>query len=280
VAQFLVGTLFRSGSGVPSSDAEAVEWYRKSAAQGYGPAQHNLAYMLEHGLGTAVDLGQAATLYQQAASQGLTIALVNLAGMHEHGRGMPRNPVLAADLLRRALQDPAGLTEAEAANARQRLASLAVVLPQPLPSAAESADPVVVATIAIKPPPVLEMTPLAPAAASAADPSCPSIAGVTGQDFRVRNPRKEGDYVYVEAKGRVYLCVVDASANATGRWLEPGMNTTVRGLAPFQVSLGNHRDARLFYQGRPVKVEGAAPQVIRLVPNVRAQPVPAQEARQ
>ncbi|WP_447412430.1 tetratricopeptide repeat protein, partial [Clostridium perfringens] len=44
-AQYDLGLLYDHGFGVPNDHAKAVEWYRKSAAQGYAQAELNLGVM-------------------------------------------------------------------------------------------------------------------------------------------------------------------------------------------------------------------------------------------
>ena len=49
LAQDALGIIYRRGEGVPSDDAEAVGWYRKSAEQGYPQAQYALGFMYFYG---------------------------------------------------------------------------------------------------------------------------------------------------------------------------------------------------------------------------------------
>ena len=46
VAQFCLGYMYKHGLGVPSDPQRAIEWYTKSAEQGYTPAQNDLGVML------------------------------------------------------------------------------------------------------------------------------------------------------------------------------------------------------------------------------------------
>ena len=51
-AQNLLGTCYQSGiGGVSRNDAEALNWFRKAAEQGYGDALGNMAYMYGGGFG-------------------------------------------------------------------------------------------------------------------------------------------------------------------------------------------------------------------------------------
>jgi hypothetical protein len=55
---------------VPQDDAEAVNWYRKAAAQGYSDAQFNLGIMYQNGLGIPQDYVQAHMWFNLAAMTG------------------------------------------------------------------------------------------------------------------------------------------------------------------------------------------------------------------
>ena len=59
-AQNMLGNIFAIGTDdVPYDDDEAIKWYRKSAEQGFGHAQYNLAIMYVNGSGVAQDIVQA-----------------------------------------------------------------------------------------------------------------------------------------------------------------------------------------------------------------------------
>jgi TPR repeat protein len=66
--------MFRDGHGVAKDYAEAVRFYRLSAAQGHATAQTNLGYMFEYGRGVAQDLAEAIRWYRLAAEQGNVLA--------------------------------------------------------------------------------------------------------------------------------------------------------------------------------------------------------------
>lgn len=69
-AQCIIGNMYQLGLGVERSIAEAIIWYSKSAAQGYGVAFNNLAGIyVERG-----DLETARRWYQQAEEQGFSHA--------------------------------------------------------------------------------------------------------------------------------------------------------------------------------------------------------------
>ena len=55
-AQYQLGSLYRSGRGVPQDDALAFEWMKAAAEQGHVRAQFNLGSMYLTGRGVARDL--------------------------------------------------------------------------------------------------------------------------------------------------------------------------------------------------------------------------------
>ncbi|MGH7624806.1 MAG: TIR domain-containing protein [Gemmatimonadaceae bacterium] len=63
---------YRLGGQYESAEScdNAVNWYRKSADQGYAPAQRALAYMYEQGMGAHQDMNQAFAWYRKAADGG------------------------------------------------------------------------------------------------------------------------------------------------------------------------------------------------------------------
>jgi TPR repeat protein len=66
--------MYDKGLGVPQSDKNAVEWYRKAAEQGYSPAQYHLGFMYEKGRGVQQSDKEAIEWYRKAAGQGYTDA--------------------------------------------------------------------------------------------------------------------------------------------------------------------------------------------------------------
>src|SRR5579871_7028850 len=87
----------RGDSFVAANDyGEALAWYRYSAARGNAPAQVQVAYFYQHGLGTAQDYDAAVHWYRLAADQGNPIAQNQLGYMFEHGLGVGQDYDLAA----------------------------------------------------------------------------------------------------------------------------------------------------------------------------------------
>lgn len=59
-----------SGAGVALEYSEAARWVRKSAEQGYAPAQVDLGYLYEQGKGVPLDYVGAYKWYKLAAAGG------------------------------------------------------------------------------------------------------------------------------------------------------------------------------------------------------------------
>jgi TPR repeat protein len=81
-AAFLVARCYESGIGVERDMAEAFRWYRSAADGGSVPAQNNLAWMCQQGLGgIPQDVAEAMKWYRLAAEQGSVPAQCSLAGL-------------------------------------------------------------------------------------------------------------------------------------------------------------------------------------------------------
>src|SRR5271154_2498799 len=63
-----------TGVGPSQNDALGVDYFRRSAEIGYGPAETALAYYYETGTVVASNPGQAVELYRKAAQQGDSLA--------------------------------------------------------------------------------------------------------------------------------------------------------------------------------------------------------------
>lgn len=73
-AQFELGQLYESGTGMVANLAQAASWYLKSAERGHVHGQYNVATMLEAGDGIAEDKIEALKFYTLAARQGFMSA--------------------------------------------------------------------------------------------------------------------------------------------------------------------------------------------------------------
>ncbi len=80
-----------TGVGTSRNDALGIDFFRRSAALGYGPAQIALGYYYENGTSIARDPAQALDLYRKAAQQGDPLAGWLAGRIYFLGTGMPRD---------------------------------------------------------------------------------------------------------------------------------------------------------------------------------------------
>jgi TPR repeat protein len=67
-----LGTIFEHGLGVPADLVQGAGWYEWSAKYGHGPAQYNIATMLETGEAGRQDVVEAYMYYLLATAQGMS----------------------------------------------------------------------------------------------------------------------------------------------------------------------------------------------------------------
>lgn len=101
-AQERIGFIYANGEGVEQDDELALEWFRKSSAQGYEVAEYNLGYMYFWGRGVPEDHATAAVWYQKAAEQDYALAQHVLSRLYENGDGVAQDSDEALRWLRRA----------------------------------------------------------------------------------------------------------------------------------------------------------------------------------
>jgi TPR repeat protein len=89
-----------TGVGSTQNDSLGVDYFRRSADLGYGPAQIALAYYYETGTVLASNPGQAADLYRKAAQQGDPLAGWLAGRIYFLGNGVPRDPDAALKWLK------------------------------------------------------------------------------------------------------------------------------------------------------------------------------------
>ena len=94
-AQFLLGTLYENGEGLPVDQALAFKWYSKAAEQGYGHAQNNLGLMHYRGRHVPRDLRRAEDFFRMAAEQDVMKAQRNLGILYLAAKDVPDNLRLA-----------------------------------------------------------------------------------------------------------------------------------------------------------------------------------------
>jgi len=94
-AQFMMGTIYEQGLGVPKDLASAARWYRRAAEGGSASAQYNLGIFYQFGKSVPQDPAEAARWLRMAAEQGHGRAQNNLSTFYFTGIGVPRDPVEA-----------------------------------------------------------------------------------------------------------------------------------------------------------------------------------------
>ncbi len=68
--QFILGSMYENGEGVPQDDAQAIRWYRRAAAQGFAEAQSILGSMYADGKVVRKDFVLAHLWWTLATAQG------------------------------------------------------------------------------------------------------------------------------------------------------------------------------------------------------------------
>jgi TPR repeat protein len=99
-AQFEVARAYEDGHGVTKDDAQAVQWYQKSADQDYPAAENSLGVMYALGRGVPRDREKALEWYRKAAKHGLSEALYNVGISYYNGEGIEENFELAYAFMR------------------------------------------------------------------------------------------------------------------------------------------------------------------------------------
>jgi uncharacterized protein len=89
-----------TGVGTSRNDSLGVDYFRRSAGLGYGPAQIALAYYYETGSFLARDPGQALDLYRKAAQQGDPLAGWLAGRIYFLGSSVGRDPDAAQKWLK------------------------------------------------------------------------------------------------------------------------------------------------------------------------------------
>ena len=90
-AQYELGSLFYSGSGVDLDYFNAREWWIESALQGNLDAQQKLGYLYSEGLGVDQDYGKAKDWYLRAAQRGHAEAQTLLGSLYHEGNRIPHD---------------------------------------------------------------------------------------------------------------------------------------------------------------------------------------------
>lgn len=90
-AQFVLGTMYRTGRGVKKNTREAAEWYQRAANAGNAWAQFSLGNMRIDGEGVERNFSDGVRLYRLAAGQGHREAQYNLGALYYNGDGVRRD---------------------------------------------------------------------------------------------------------------------------------------------------------------------------------------------
>ena len=88
VAQFSLGSLLYYGE---DQLPQAIDWFRKAAAQGYAPAEFQMGQLYDFGFGVAADAAQAFAWYRKAAEHGSAAAQRAVGDFYRRGRGAAVN---------------------------------------------------------------------------------------------------------------------------------------------------------------------------------------------
>ncbi|MEZ0261013.1 MAG: hypothetical protein ACAH80_08385 [Alphaproteobacteria bacterium] len=107
--QFILGTMYETGTQVTQDTKEACVWYKMAAEQGHIEAQSRMAKLMER----SGDYLNAILWAKRAAAQDDMNALTLLGLMSFNGQGVKRDTKAAAELLQRPAE--AGDTTAQAA---------------------------------------------------------------------------------------------------------------------------------------------------------------------
>ena len=99
VAQFSLGAILYYGS---ADTAEAIDWFRKAAAQSYAPAELQMGQLYDFGFGVRPDDAEALSWYRKAAVHGSAAGQRAVADFYRTGRGVAADAVEAVRWYRRA----------------------------------------------------------------------------------------------------------------------------------------------------------------------------------
>ena len=90
-AEFQMGQLYDFGFGVARNDDDALGWYRKAAERGHAAAQRAVGDFYQKGRGVAADAAEAARWYRRAADGDDIRGQYQLGQLYFDGTGVPRD---------------------------------------------------------------------------------------------------------------------------------------------------------------------------------------------
>ena len=129
-----------------------------------------------------------------------------------------------------------------------------------------------------KPPEAAPATPMAVAPMSiptvsdvAAADVCP-VADVTVSSYKPAFPKKSADLVYIQAKTKQVVCVVDASGKTQQKTIDPNAGVSFYGAPPFKVLSAGLAQVDVYFQGAKVRPANLAEKTILLEAGDISQP--------
>ena len=104
LAEFLLGTMYQEGVGVPKDHRSAIKWLTASAEHQNTDAQALLGTMYLDGEGVSRDRAKAEQWLRSAAENGSVEALNRLAAAYGNGDGLPQSDSLALAMATRSAE--------------------------------------------------------------------------------------------------------------------------------------------------------------------------------
>lgn len=101
-AQYALGFCYENGYGTKVNLPKAIELYYASAQKGYPEAQFCIGYCMEKGIGLEKNINEAFFWYKKAADQGHMTAQNNVGYCYKYGKGVDQNPVEAVKWYKKA----------------------------------------------------------------------------------------------------------------------------------------------------------------------------------
>lgn len=121
--------------------------------------------------------------------------------------------------------------------------------PPPVDSTPTSAPTTPPAPASTALPPTAPTAP--PATTTEVSMACPAEEAIIS--YKPEAPRKAGDMVYVQAKSKQVVCVIDISGKTQNKLLEPGVGASFYGKPPFKVLTPGLAEVDIFFQGAKVR---------------------------
>ena len=93
VAQFSLGAMLYYGA---DDTSQAIDWFRKAAAQKYAPTEFQMGQLYDFGFGVRQDDGEALIWYRKAAEHGSAAGQRAVGDFYRKGRGVAADAAEAA----------------------------------------------------------------------------------------------------------------------------------------------------------------------------------------